>query len=271
MNAFETVYLFKYADEDWSEQPLDFHNRGFLFGDGIFETMVFKKGKIAFRQFHAERAREGCVVLGIAERGLTNIVKLESLLNKIWGNDVSLRVRWNIYRKGKGKYTPESNLPFESLQIQPFIKNASIKENAYLNKELQVPAFPWSHCKTLNSLLYVQVNRDRENMGMDEVFLTNSSGYLSEAGSANLFWRTKNTYYTPSLKSNCIDGVGRRALIDTMRIQNIPIEKGLYLPSALKFADQIFTTNATGVAAIHFYEGKEFDTELASFILDVFK
>jgi branched-chain amino acid aminotransferase len=271
MNAFETVFLFKYADDNWTEQAMDFHNRGFLYGDGVFETMVFKKGKIAFRQFHAERAREGCIVLGLAESGLSNLTKIEVLLGKIWGSDITLRVRWNIHRKGSGKYTPESNLPFESLQIQPFSKPQAIKEKAYLSEELQVPAFPWSHCKTLNSLLYVQANMERKNLGMDEVFLTNTKGYLSEAGSSNLFWRNKNVYYTPSLKSNCIDGVGRRALIDAMRMQNVPIEKELYLPSALKFADQIFTTNATGVSTIHYYEGKEFDTELATFILDVFR
>ncbi len=270
MNAFETVFLFKYANDEWTEQTKDFHNRGFLFGDGLFETMVFKKGKIAFRQFHLERAREGCIVLGIAEKGLTNLTKIEALLRNIWGSELTLRVRWNIYRQGCGKYTPESNLPAESLQIQPFSKPQAIKEKAYLNEDLQVPAFPWSHCKTLNSLLYVQANRERKNLGMDEVFLTNTSGYLSEAGSANIFWRNRNVYYTPSLKSNCIDGVGRRALIDSMRMQNIPVEKGLYLPSSLKFADQIFTTNATGVAAIHYYEGKQFDIELAGFILDVF-
>ncbi len=270
MNAFETVFLFKHADEEWTEHSLDFHNRGFLFGDGLFETMVFKHGKIAFKQFHLERAREGCMVLGMTDRYLSNITKIEVLLRKIWGSDVTLRVRWNIHRYGSGKYTPVSNMPSESLQIQPFSKPMAIKEKAYLNEELQVPAYPWSHCKTLSSLLYVQANRDRESQGMDEVFLTNSSGYLSEAGSANIFWRNKQVYYTPSIKSNCIDGVGRRALIDAMRLQNVPIEKGLYQPSALKFADQIFTSNATGVSAIHYYEGKEYDTLLAPFILDVF-
>ena len=41
MVGFDTIFLYRHQDGIWSDHADEFHNRGFLFGDGLFETMVF--------------------------------------------------------------------------------------------------------------------------------------------------------------------------------------------------------------------------------------
>jgi len=250
MNGINTVFLFKSKDYNWSEKPDIFHNRGFLFGDGLFETMVFWDGKLKFGEYHFERLLEGCRVLNLETPTLSSISLIENVLTQNFGLEQTLRVRWNIYRSGTGKYTPESTDLNESLQVQPFIPPPLIKEKAFLLDAITVQKSIWSHCKTLNALTYVMANRERKRNDMDEVILCNTDGYVSEAGSSNIFWVKEDVFFTPSLNCSCIAGIGRRVLIEKLKAASINIIEGEFLPKDVLEADFIFTTNVTGVSFI---------------------
>lgn len=261
MNGNNTVFLFKGLDSNWSERPENFHNRGFLFGDGLFETMVLYYGKIRFGEFHHERLLEGCRILKLEVSELSAIDMIESELVRRFGTEIALRVRWNVFRGGEGKYTPECNLLSESLQIQIFQPSPKIKQKAYFSDSIFVPKSPWSHCKTLSALTYVMANIERKSKAMDEVFLCNIDGYVSEAGTSNIFWIKDGNYYTPSLDCSCIAGVGRRITIERLKAASISITEGKFLPDQLLESDYVFTTNVTGVNFIKQIGGRSYQTD----------
>lgn len=250
MNGNNTVFLFKGSDASWTEKPDNFHNRGFLFGDGLFETMIYCDGKLRFGGYHYERLLEGCRKLILEVYELSTIDMIENELVMRFGSEIALRVRWNVFRGGEGKYTPESNILSESLQIQVFQPSPMIKQKAYFSDSIIVPKSPWSHCKTLSALTYVMANIERKNLAVDEVILCNSEGYVSEAGSSNIFWIKERMFFTPSLKCSCIAGVGRRVLIEKLQALGIGIVEGEFLPKDILEADFVFTTNVTGVSFI---------------------
>jgi branched-subunit amino acid aminotransferase/4-amino-4-deoxychorismate lyase len=260
MVGFDTVFLYKNQDGNWSDGADEFHNRGFLFGDGLFETMVFTKGKIRFGTQHIERLEEGLRSLALETEGLSQLSDIEVLLNEIWGETKNLRVRWNVYRAGLGKYTPEVNQVLESLQIHTFHQTPKIKEKAFFSQNIHIQKTPWSHCKTLSALPYVMANQERKSKGLDEVILTTPDGFICEAGAANLFWVKSGHYFTPSLDTGCIAGVGRSKILNYLEENNIPVSEGLFKMEDLLKADQILTSNVTGISYLQSLENKDFDT-----------
>ncbi|MCL6259995.1 aminotransferase class IV [Aquiflexum sp. TKW24L] len=271
MVGFDTIFLYKHQDGIWSDHADDFHNRGFLFGDGLFETMVFTKGKIRFALKHTNRLAEGMRTLSLGTEGLSQISEIEILLNEIWGDKKNLRIRWNIYRSGLGKYTPETNYVLESLQIHTFYPAPKLKEKAYISQNIHMQKTSWSHCKTLSALTYVMANQERKTKGYDEVILTNADGYVSEAGSCNMFWVKNGIYFTPSLDSGCIAGIGREVILEYFKKTNIPFSEGLFKVDELLPADQIFTSNVTGISFVKSIENKDYDSRLNEGLEGIFK
>ncbi len=251
MFEFETKNLVKTQNGEFIALQKGL-NRAFLFGDGIFETMVFHNGNILYADQHQSRQQEGLKALGISNEFVTPIKQIEAYIQtKIKPDkDLTLRIRWNVYRGGQGKYTPETDHPEEILTLQRFSPAISQKPKSYLCKEIKLFPTPWSRCKTLNALSYVMANRERVQRKMDEVILLDGDGYLSEAGSSNLFWQKGNTLYTPDLRHNAIKGVARSVILKYAPSLNFKVKVGSYKPEVLAKADRLFTTNVTGISYI---------------------
>lgn len=271
MVGFDTIFLYRHQDGIWSDHADEFHNRGFLFGDGLFETMVFANGKIRFGSQHTERIEDGLKTLSLEGKRLSHINEIENLLKEIWGDKKNLRVRWNVYRAGLGRYTPQENHVLESLQIHAFYQAPKLKEKAYLSQAVHIQKTPWSHCKTLSALPYVMANQERKSKGFDEVILTTQDGFVCEAGSANLFWIKNGQYFTPSLESGCIAGIGRRMILSYFRENNILFSEGLYAMEDLLLADQILTSNVTGISYLKSIGNKDFDTDVDKALEQIFE
>ncbi|GAB3649572.1 aminotransferase class IV [Echinicola sediminis] len=235
-------------------------NRAAFFGDGLFETMIFQNNKIRFADEHHQRLQEGLKQLKINPQGISTIGALENYLKTNFSDIQPLRIRWNVFRSGLGKYTPVSNNAQEIILIQAHAAPPKIKEKAYISREIKLSQSPWSHCKTLNALPYVMANIERSEKGMDEVILLDNRSMVSEAGAANIFWIKNNRYYTPSLSCSCIGGVGRKVLIDHLRANGITVLEGEFTTDVLLDADQVFTTNVTGIAYIKKIMETGFDT-----------
>jgi 4-amino-4-deoxychorismate lyase len=269
MNGNDTLNLFRpkpYALWLPQEPP----SRAALFGDGIFETMIYSQGCIRFHASHQDRVNDGIHALKLDPAGMSRVVDIEKLVTEHVDGNKTWRVRWNIFRSGFGKYTPEENLCLEQVTVQPHIPAQKIKQNAYFCTSIQLQSSPWSHCKTLNSLPYVMANVERKEKQMDEVILSDAQGYLSEAGAANLFWVKSGTFYTPSLRHHAISGVGRAQILQLLEQKGIRFQEGSFTKSALLQADQVFTSNVTGISYIQEIENQRFSTEAISCIEALF-
>jgi len=261
MNDIDTQ-LFLYSSTLGLEEssPL-LMNRAAFFGDGIFEAMVYTKGRIRFPKEHEERLQLGMQTLKIEPSGLS-IERLQEFLEAGYGSKKDLRIRWNVFRSGLGKYTPASHEAKDLILVQDLDRPVKIKERAYISQTIAIPASPWSHCKTLNALPYVMANLERKELQMDEVILLDSRGFVSEVGSANIFWVKKNVFYTPSLACNCIAGVGRRKIIEGLKKADHTVIEGEFTVDEMLEAEQAFTSNVTGIAYLANLGNKSYDTRI---------
>lgn len=270
MSDFETNFILDSQTLSWrASNEFKIPNRAMNFGDGVFESMVFIDGSIRFGNKHMARLKYGMELLRLD----TDTVMLEGIEGLIKSNFPAgnYRIRWNVFRAGAGIYTPTSHEVYQTLQIKEYVLPVNIKKTAYISKKIHVfPTF-WCNSKTLNSLTYVLANQEREELEMDEVILLDQRGFVSEAGSSNVFWKIGAEIFTPSLKCSCIAGVGRAAILEQLRAQHLEIHEGMYLPEHLSKASSVWVSNAMGISYLEKINGVKYSTEPLPFLDKVFQ
>ncbi len=235
---------------------LEVSNRGFQYGDGIFETIIFRKKEIMFLNEHWERISESVNDLKLnfpfTRKDLENTL-LELLeVNGLMGQ--SARMKLYIWRKAGGLYAPdhfdaEFLLTADQAQRKKILKfdKVGLADTIFLQKT------HFSHLKTISALPYVMAGIEKKERGLEEIILLDQDGYVAEASSSNIYFLdlNKGTIYTPSLHTGCINGVSRRFLFKNAKQFDLEIKEVLWLPEDL-ISDKlsVFTINVAGVNCI---------------------
>lgn len=269
MSEIETVFSKPGKDPEWTQINC-FHvpNRALNFGDGLFETMIFDRDHIRFSNHHVARLIHGLEILNLDDTNV-DLENLESFLNQTYSGQ-KLRVRWNVFRSGSGKYTPPGSETDQMIQISSFVSAPEVKRMAFISESIKLFPTVWRGCKTLNSLPYILANQERLKVKMDEVILLDHRGFLSEAGSSNLFWRKGEQYFTPSLECSCLNGVARKVILEELLTLDLPIQVGEFLPGELANADQVWVSNVTGISYLGQIDQKEYSIQPLSIFQNFF-
>ncbi|RNL54483.1 aminotransferase class IV [Pedobacter jejuensis] len=251
-------------------------NRGFTFGDGLFESMRMINNKLQFAELHADRLVSGMKALKMDGYALMDDYflrqKTTDLVKKNrWNGNV--RFRLSVYRDGAGVYTPENN------KVGYVLEGIQLGSNRYeLNtKGLIIDVFDemtksvdkLSNYKTSNSLLYVMAGIFKSQNRLDEAMILNQNGFLCESISANVFVVYNNQIYTPALTEGCIGGVMRTAIMQLARMNDMALIEAQINPEILKEAEEVFITNATqGIQWVMGYGRKRYFNEVSKFLIE---
>ncbi len=264
MSGIDTVFKKVPYSGNWLPvSAVEVPNRSMNFGDGLFETMVFTHSEIRFFVYHLDRIKRGMALLGMDLTSLDSEGILFFLKDNFKGE--CLRVRWNIYRSGSGKYTPPGSSTEQLLHISVFQAAPRVKSKAVFARDVQLYPTVWSSFKTLNCLPYILANMERVRKEADEIILLDYRGYLSEAGSSNLFWLSEGVIYTPALSCGCLDGIARRVILERAKAR-LSVVEGEFLPEVLKSAEQVWVSNATGISYLKEIEGVKYATDSQQFL-----
>ncbi|WP_395625613.1 aminotransferase class IV [Daejeonella sp.] len=256
------------------QEVLSVNNRGFRYGDGLFESMRYMNGAIKFPELHIDRVLKGMKVLK-----LDNSLQIDSwfLREKVeelarrnkTGPDA--RVKLTIFRDSEGLYTPSSN------KIAYVLESQLLSESQYtLNQkgliidvfdELTKPVNILANLKTCNSLVYVLAGVYKNQHALDEVMILNQHGFLCESISSNVFVVYDRKLYTPALNEGCIGGVMRQVIMRLAKENGIELIEAQVNPDILNEADEVFITNATkGIQWVMGYNNKRYFNEVGKFL-----
>jgi len=246
-------------------------NRGFKFGDGLFESMRMCNGKLQFAEQHADRLRAGMKALKMEGYALLDEYflrqKTTELLkkNKFNGN---VRFRLTIYRDGEGLYTPSINkagylleaIPLEQAQYELNKKGLIIDVYDEITKSINKLA----NYKTSNALLYVMAGLFQKQHRLDEALILNQHGFLCESTSSNVFVVYQKQIYTPALSEGCVAGVMRSVVLQLAKTHGLPLIEAQINPEILNEAEEVFVTNASGgIRWVMGYGKKRYFNEVA--------
>lgn len=265
MSDFGTVLYKSGQSSEWLPSSSGLcPNRGMYFGDGLFETMVYDGQQIRFFEFHMERIRKGCQVLGLDEGQLDPSQLLDTVIS--YSKHTPKRIRWTVYRSGMGRYTPATDQLEQVVQIAPFVSAPQLKAKAVFCTSVQLAYSSFSSLKTISALPYVLAGREKLEKKADEIILCDSFGNIAEAGASNLFWISGSQIYTPALEAGGIAGVSRRLILDKLAESGFDVQIGLFPREILLQADQVFTSNVTGISMVKRLEEVVFDCQKPEFL-----
>jgi len=194
-------------------------DRGFLYGDGLFETIrVFNKVPFRWRQ-HLERFRQGGDFLKIALPFGPDELQCyaERLLAENGLTDAILRLALS---RGKGirGYSPKgANSPFLVMTLHPVPDNGSqgLVQWHLITSSFRLPANEQlSSFKTCNKLPQIMARAEADALDAQEAILLNTDGYAVEGASSNLFWVETDAVATPPLTSGILPGVTRSVIFE---------------------------------------------------------
>ncbi len=237
-------------------------NRAFKYGDGIFETIKVENKKVFFVEDHYFRLMASSRMLRMQLSMDFTLEYFESEILKIVeaSNLVSARVRFSLFRKVGGLYTPTDNNT--DFLIEASNLNAVIKDTyeIELYKDHYVYSGILSTIKSTNRLINVIASIFKDENEYDNCILLNEKKQLVEAANGNIFLVNNDTIATPALTEGCIKGVIRKKIVELVKKDpNLILEERAISPFELQKADEVFITNAIiGIQPVTNYRRKKY-------------
>jgi branched-chain amino acid aminotransferase len=256
--------------------PID--QRAVRFADGLFETMRAFALEIPLLSLHYRRLIKGMTLLGMETHNFPSEKQLADNIARLIKSNKHFngaRVRLSVYRKGDGLYTPETN------SVDYYIETFSLSSNEFqLNTkgktidvytEMVKPVHPLFSFKSSQSQLYILASLWAKQQSLDDAVLMNPNGNLVEATSSNFFMVMENKLYTPPLSDGCMEGVMRKAMIDTyIPALGMAFSEQSLTPDMLLSADEIFLTDAVhGVQWVLAYKNRRFFNKISKAIIEL--
>src|SRR5665213_19847 len=186
--------------------PID--DRGFLLGDGLFETVLFQAGKPVLWEAHVARLARGCVVLGLPPPdGSTLRAEADRAIKdrRLGSARAAVRLTWTAGSGGRGLARAEPLAPrlAVSAAASPTPEGPAAVVVSTIRRNARSPS---ARLKTLAYVDNVLARREAEEKGADEALMLNTAGHVASATAANLFWITGGRLHTPSLACGVLDG-----------------------------------------------------------------
>ncbi|WP_281324206.1 aminotransferase class IV [Flavobacterium sp. IMCC34518] len=251
-------------------------NRGFLYGDAVFETVKIVNGKILFLEDHYFRLMSSMRVVRMEiPMNFTMEYLEEQILSLVENLNIAstARARITVYRNNGGLYLPQTNaVSFLIHAIQLEDKAYLINESNYevdLYKDFYITKQLLSSIKTTNRLINVTGSIYASENGLDNCILLNDSKNVVEALQGNVFMLQGNRLTTPPVSEGCLNGVMRKQIIElAKKVTGIEVAEETISPFDLQKADELFITNVIqGVQPITKYRKKEFTVEVSKVLV----
>ena len=246
---------------------LSIENRGFKYGDSIFETIKVINKKVIFLEDHYFRLMASMRMLRmkIPMKFTLEFIEKEILKTIATKDEISsFRVRLTVFRKDGGFYMPISN------EINFLI---DVEENTYKTKEKYcIDVYKdfynysglLSTIKTNNRMLNTLASIYAYENDLDNCLLMNEKKGVVEVTNGNIFIVKGNLIKTPALTEGCIKGIVRKKVLEILiKNKEYIVEETSISPFEIQKADEVFITNAImGIQPVTKYKKKEFIVEL---------
>ena len=202
-----------------STAVLPIPDRGLDFGDGVFETLLVKQGKLLFSELHLERLERGLQALVLPDcldAARQHLETAASFIRKQAWSWTALRLTV-IRGAGQRGYTP-SDLSPRILVVATRLDRDCGKMSAAATlslADIRLSAQPvLAGIKHLNRLEQVLAAAQTQKEGADEGVVLDQSDFLTSVVAGNLFLVRQGDVLTPELNHCGVIGTRRRLILE---------------------------------------------------------
>ena len=227
-------------------------DRGFLYGDGVFETMRTYDGRIAWPEQHLERLFQSAEMINLYiqqsrctfKKILHTLIKRNKLSNAI--------IRLTLTR----------GIGLASLEIRPDIPHTTVitarpyqpfpstyySEGVALAivtiQRIPIASVP-PRIKSLNFLNNILAKEEATQKGMFDGIMLNQHNQLTEATTSNLFLVSGGELFTPAVTCGILEGITRNVVLSLAQSNKIACHQQPLAVDKLYAADECFLTNTS--------------------------
>ena len=234
------------------EARVSVFDRGFLYGDGVFETLRVYNGRAFRSQAHWGRLCRSASLIRLdvpfAERDynerLERVISANGLMEAVARVTVSRGV-------GPPRFTLDydqrpttvfSARPFQGYPEELYRDGAKI---VVAGTRRNSPEAVNPAAKSANFLNSVMARAEAEDEGAFEAVMLNADGFLTEGSITNLFMVREDELLTPSLECGVLPGITRTTVLEIAPRVGIKTRQTMLRPEDMFQSDEVFITNTT--------------------------
>jgi branched-chain amino acid aminotransferase len=225
-------------------------DHGFLYGDGVYETLRVYQGRIFLLERHLARLRRSCdligLVLPIMDDAWLSIISEILVRNGL--EDAGLRL---TISRGEGELGIDPALcarPTVVVMAKSLVPYSTrMREQGVRLQLVSVRRNPESaqspQIKSLSFLNNILAKQEAAQAGAFDALMLNMDGHVTECTTSNIFFVANHRLHTPSVACGILEGITREVVIALARDLRIDVEEGAYSSGDLLQADECFMTN----------------------------
>lgn len=249
-------------DENWKvyingeivpirEAKISVFDRGFQYGDGVFEGLrcydkkIFKLGEHVVRLFNSARAIHINIPMSQADmkKAIKETVRVNGFKNAHIKPTVTRGYGWKLGLDPRNTTEPNIVIIARPISESMYGEAASGLRLAVVSVR-KVPASCIDpRVKSLNYLVNILARAEAQASGADEAIMLDMEGFISEGSGDNIFLVRRGSLLTPPVQS-ALEGITRQTVIEMAKENSIPIyETPLTIYDAYT-ADEVFVTGS---------------------------
>ncbi len=225
---------------------VDALDRGLQYGDGLFETLAVRDGRVRLLDLHLERLRDGCRRLGLQAPPADLLVREVAMVAPV--SPAVVKVIVTRGPAGRG-YRPPPR-PTQTRIVAAFQYPAypaawredGVRARICVTRMADSPAL--AGLKHLGRLEQVLARAEWHDESVAEGLMLDARGHVACGTQSNLFLAMGGELRTPAVDRCGVSGVMRRAVFEWSLGRGQPAAEATIRPGDLLEADEAFVTNA---------------------------
>jgi branched-chain amino acid aminotransferase len=260
-----TDALTAWVDGRWvpaDEGLVPIHDRGFLYGDGVYDTCRLHRGRWLWFDEHAARLHASAAILGIEPPPMDALRRIaDGLADRNPG--VGEAVARMTVTRGSAEDAPEGDAARLVMTLRPLPEDWQDRARrgwSCITADVRHPpaAVMPPRLKGQGRVFSLLARLEARRAGCDQALLLSLDGHVTEGASWNVFWRTGGAVRTPAESTGLLPGVTRARVMELVEDAGLTLETGVWDRAELDRADEIFgTMTSLGIVPIHSLEGRD--------------
>lgn len=222
-------------------------DRGLQYGDGLFETLAFREGKLEFLEAHLDRLQRGCERLRFPPVDIDKLQLELATLCAQTAEDSVIKIIITRGSGGRGYKAPTTAEPVRIISSHPMpdypvacqsgVQVRICQQRLGINPGL-------AGIKHLNRLDQVLARSEWDEDNIREGLMLDCHERLIEGTMSNLFLVSQGQLLTPSLSDSGIAGIMRQQVMQIAGSLSIPLAETTLSIDDLYQAEEVFLTNS---------------------------
>lgn len=231
-----------------NEAAVSVFDRGFLFGEGLFETCFAEQGVVPFLDKHLDRMEWSASFIGLPFPHPTEIK--QGVYELLKANQLE-QARIKIILSATGDtQRPTLITDSNSLNLVILAEKISNTEidtegiSACMIHSIYNDPAPASTVKSTSYLTKMMARREFLEKSCADGILLNAHKQVTETTSGNIFWFDGKHIVTPPVEAGLLPGITRQIIINLLKDEGLTVVEKLIDADQLKSSDEIFMTNS---------------------------